>query len=142
LKTDIFRFLLQRPDVKFNRKLFVFTLCLIISCFTWLQINLSKTYTDAIPVRIEFVNLPKAKLGITKKTDRILVEVEADGYALLKYKEKDMQIDFRKIKKDANGGSYYFAPNSNLKAIARQMDDNFKVIRVTTDTIVLSAKTK
>lgn len=126
--------------MKFNRKVFVFILCLVISCFTWLQINLSKQYTDSIPVRIDFVNLPKTRFGITKIADTLLVEVEADGYALLKYELKDVQIDFRKLKKDINTGSFYFVPNNNIKSISRQLDDNFKVIRATTDTIQLTPR--
>jgi hypothetical protein len=140
LKTDIFRFFHQRPDIKFNKKVFVFILSLIISCFTWLQINLSKVYTDTVPIKIDFINIPKLRFGITKITDTLLVEVEADGYALLKYKPKDVQMDFKRLKKDVNTGFFYFLPNNNVKSISRQMDGNFKVIRVLADTLQLNTR--
>jgi len=138
LKTDLFRFLHQRSEVKLNRKVFVFIVCLIISFFTWLQINLSKEHVDNLPVKFDFVNLPKTKFGTTKISDTLFVEVEADGYGLLKYEMKDVSIDFRKLKKDNNSGVFYFLPNNYTKTIAKQMGENFKVIRVVTDTLQLN----
>ena len=137
MNTDFFSFFHQRPDVKFNKRVFVFIVCLVISLCSWLQINLSKEHLHNVSVQIDFVNLPKTRFGITKITDTLLVEVEADGYALLKYKMKDVSIDFRKLKKDENSGSFYFLPNNYTKMIAKQMDDNFKVVRAVTDTIQL-----
>jgi len=80
------------------------------------------------------------RFGVTRITDTLLVEVEADGYALLKYKLKDIQVDFKKLKKDAATGYFYFVPNNNLKAISKHMDENFKVLRALTDTIQLNPR--
>jgi len=138
LKTDLFRFLQHRSEIKLNRKVFVFIVCLVISFFTWLQINLSKNHVDNLPVKIDFVNLPKTKFGASKISDTLLVEVEADGYGLLKYKMKDVSIDFKKLKRDDNSSAYYFLPNNFTKTIAKQMGENFKVIRAITDTLQLN----
>ncbi|MBI4945469.1 MAG: hypothetical protein HY840_03605 [Bacteroidetes bacterium] len=135
MKTDLFRFLQHRSEIKLNRKVFVFIVCLVISFFSWLQINLSKNHVDTIPVKIDFVNLPKARFGVSKISDTLLVEVEANGYGLLKYKIKDISIDFKKLKRDDNSGSYYFLPNNFTKTIAKHMGENFKVLRAITDTL-------
>jgi hypothetical protein len=140
LRTDFFRFFHQRPDIKLNRKVLVFILCLIISSFTWLQINLSKEHVDNVPVKLDFINLPKTRFGTTSISDTLLMEVESNGYALLKYKMKDISIDFRKLKKDVSSGVFYFLPNNYTKTIAKQMGENFKVIRSITDTIQLTPR--
>jgi hypothetical protein len=137
LKTDFFGFFQQRPDVKLNRKVFVFIICLVISFFTWLQINLSKVHTDNVPVRVEFINLPKTRFGTTSITDTLLLEVESNGYTLLKYEMKDVSINFGKLKKDVNTGFFYFLPNNYTKTIGKQMGENFKVIRAINDTVQL-----
>ena len=93
---------------------------------------------DNLPVKIEFVNLPKTRFGTSKISDTLFVEVEADGYGLLKYKMKDVPIDFRKLKRDNNSGAYYFLPNNFTKTIAKQMGENFKVLRSNTDTLQLN----
>ena len=137
MKTDLFRFLQERSEIKFNRRVFVFVICLIISFFSWLQINLSKVHVDNVPVKIDFVNLPKAKFGTTKISETLLVEVEADGYALFKYETKEVSIDFKKLRKDDYTGAFYFLPNNYTKTIAKQMGDDLKVLRSITDTLQL-----
>ncbi len=137
MKTDLFSFFHHRPDIKFNKRVFVFIICLVISLCSWLQINLSKEHLNTVPVKVDFVNLPKTRFGITQITDTLLMEVEADGFALLKYEMKDVSIDFRKLKKDNNSGSFYFLPNNYTKMIGKQIGDNFKVVRSVTDTIQL-----
>ena len=140
LRTDFVHLFSQRPDVKLNKKVFVFILCLVISSFSWIQINLSKQQLENIPVRVDFVNLPKARFGATAFTDTLLIEVEADGYALLKYKMKGVQIDFRKLKRDPGTGVFYFLPNNYIKTISKQLDDNMKIVRAVTDTVVLNPR--
>lgn len=138
MKTDLFRFLYQRSEAKLNRKVFVFIICMVISFFTWLQINLSKEHLDNLPVKFDFVNLPKIKFGTTIISDTLFVEVESNGYGLLKYEMKSISIDFRKLKKDNHSGVFYFLPNNYTKTIATQMGENFKLLRVITDTIQLN----
>jgi len=142
LKTDFLKFFTHRPDVKFNRKVFVFIICLGISLFGWVQINLSKEHIDNVLLRVDFVNLPKSRFGASQISDTILVEVEADGYGLLKYEMKEVSIDFKKLKKDAHSGVYYFLPNTYTKTIGSQMGDNFKLIRSFPDTIHINSRLK
>ncbi len=140
LKTDFLKVFYQRPDVKFNRKIFVFIVCLVISFFTWLQINLSKEHTENIPVKFDFVNLPKSRFGVARISDTLLMEVEADGFGLLKYEMKEVSVDFRKLKKDINSGAFYFLPNSYTKTVGKQLGDNFKVIRALADTVQIKPR--
>ncbi len=89
-------------------------------------------------MKIEFTNLPKTKFATAKLSDILYVEVEADGYDLLKYEMKEVAIDFRKLKRDRKPESYYFLPNSYLKTIEKQLGENFQVLRVLTDTVRLN----
>ena len=137
MKTDFFGFFHRRPEIKLNRRLFVFIVCLLISFFGWFQSNLSKQYTDTVPVRVDFVNLPKTRFGTAQVSDTIAVEVEASGFELMKYKMKNMAVDFRKLKKSAGSEEYFYLANNNTKPLAKKMGDNFRVIRAMTDTVVL-----
>ncbi len=138
MNTDLFRFLQERSEVRLNRKIFVFAVCLLISFIAWLQLNLSKKQVENLPVRIQYSHLPKTRFGSDKITDTLYVEVEADGYDLLKYEMVEVQIDFRKLKKGRNPEAYYFLPNSHVKSIAKQLGENFTVIRSLTDTVQLN----
>lgn len=140
MKTDFFRFLFHRPDVKLNRKVLVFILCLIIAFFTWLQINLSKEHIETLLVKVDFTNLPKSRFGTTSLSDTITIEVEADGYSLVKYEMKEVDIDFKKLKKDIGTGNFYFLPNNYTKTIGKQLGDNMKVIRAIADTIQIKPR--
>ena len=141
MKTDFLKIFSQRPEIHLNRKVFVFIVCLLISFFTWLQINLSKVHADILPVRIDYVNLPPKKFASNSISDTLLVEVEANGYGFLKYKMKDVPIDFKKLKKDESG-SYYFLPNNFTKTIGKQMGENFKVLRAMIDTVQINPRNK
>lgn len=139
MRTDDFiKFFSQRSEVKFNKKVFVFIVCLFISFFTWLQLNLSKKQVESLPVRIQFTNLPKTRFGNAKISDTLYVEVEADGYDLLNYEMREVQIDFRKLKRTRNPEAYYFLPNSYIKTIGKQLGEDFNVLRAHSDTLQLN----
>lgn len=106
-----------------------------------MQLNLSKEHTDILPVRINYVNLPQKKFGTTILLDTLLVEVESNGWGLWKYEMKDIPIDFKKLKHDESG-VYYFLPNNFAKTIAKQMGENFKVLRATIDTVQINPRNK
>ena len=116
----------------------MFIICLLIALFSWLQINLSKKQIENLPVRIDFSNIPKTRFGTTKISDTLYVEVEADGYDILKYEMKEMTIDFRKLKKDRDPETYYFLPNSYIKTISKHMGENYKVLRAIMDTVQIN----
>lgn len=137
MKSGFFKFLQHRPEVKLNKKVYVFIVCLLISFFSWLQINLSKKHNDILPVKIQFTHLPKTRFGTTKITDTLFVEVEANGYDLLKYEMKEVLVDFKKIKKDFDNESYYFLPNLYTKTIGKQLGGNIFILRAMTDTVQL-----
>lgn len=93
-----------------------------------------------VPVKVDFVNLPKSRFGTNKISDTLTLEVEADGYELLKYEMKEVSVDFKRLKKDIGSGSFYFLPNNYTKTFAKQMGDNFKIIRAVVDTVQLKPR--
>lgn len=140
MKSDFLQLFSHRSDVKLNRKFVVFFICLVISFLSWIQINMSKEHIDNVLVKVDFIHLPKSRFGATQISDTLLIEVEADGYALMKYEMQEVSIEFKKLKRDANSGTYYFLPNTYTKTIAKQMDYNFKVIRSVADTIHITPR--
>ena len=93
---------------------------------------------ENIPVKVQYVNLPKTRFGTSSISDVMYVEVEADGYDLLQYETKEISVDFKKLKKDRNPELYYFLPNTYLKTISRELGENYKVIKAALDTIQLN----
>lgn len=138
MKTNPFKILQQRAEVKLNKRVFVFIVCLIIAFISWLQINLSQVYIENIPVRVDFVNLPKTKFGTSRMSDTLMLEAEANGFSLLKYEQKAISIDFRKLKRDNSSGTYYFLPNNFTKTFSNQLGENYKIIKPTIDTMELN----
>lgn len=138
MRTDFIKFFNQRSEAGFNKKVFVFIVCALISLFAWLQINLSKKQIESLPVKIQFTNLPKTRFGTSKITDTLYVEVEADGYDLLKYEMHEVQIDFKKLKRHRNPEAYFFLPNTYLKTIGKPFGKNFKILRSLSDTVQLN----
>ena len=138
MKTNPFKILQQRAEVKLNKRVFVFIVCLIIAFISWLQINLSQVYIENIPVRVDFVNLPKTKFGTSRMSDTLMLEAEANGFSLLKYEQKVISIDFRKLKRDNSSGTYYFLPNNFTKTFSNQLGENYKIIKPTIDTMELN----
>jgi len=138
VKTNPFKILQQRAEVKLNKRVFVFIVCLIIAFISWLQINLSQVYIENIPVRVDFVNLPKTKFGTSRMSDTLMLEAEANGFSLLKYEQKAISIDFRKLKRDNSSGTYYFLPNNFTKTFSNQLGENYKIIKPTIDTMELN----
>lgn len=135
MKPRFLNFLSDRKEVHFNKKVFVFSICLLISFFAWLQLNLSKKQIENIPIKVNFINLPKTRFGTSTITDTLFIEVEADGYDLIKYEMKKWDVDFKKLKKGKKPDTYYFVPGLYTKTIGKQMGENFKVLRVLTDTL-------
>lgn len=126
-----------REPIRLNKRVLVFIVCLCISFFSWLQINLSRKQLDTIPVRLEFNQLPKSRFGHAVFYDTLQVEVEADGYDLMKYEMQEVKIEYKRLKKNRQPEYYYYLPNNYLKQINRQLGDEFKVVRSLTDTVQL-----
>ncbi len=80
-----------------GRKFYVFLISLLIASGFWLLNALSKNYTEEIPVRITYSNIPEGKTFSQPATKEISVVIEGDGYSLIQLKRalrKEMlQID-------------------------------------------------
>lgn len=92
-------------------------------------------------VELQIENIPQSKFGITKLWGSLQAEVEASGYAMMKYEKQIISVDFRKFKKDEDE-NYYFLPNSLNKPIGKKLGNNFHLIKINPDTLYLDLKSK
>lgn len=136
----------QRPTptktgkLKLNRQVFVFSVCLVISFFIWLQFNLSKINHDVVPV---YVELEKPIIPLKSNNclvDTLYLEVEADGFSLIQYEPLTMTLDASRARKQ--GELYYLLPAKHQKTINKQMGDEFQLVRIVTDTLFIRLKNK
>ncbi len=114
-------------------------LSLIIAIFLWLQLNLTKSHRETIPINIKLENIPESLAIIKISPEQLELQMEGTGRDLLAYyiRKQDYLIDLSgsKVKYE----DYTFdidvskLSNDNLKIIS---DVEQKKINITTDRIV------
>lgn len=137
MRAKLLKTLRHRSETYFNRKFVVIAVCFLIACIAWLQINLSRQYIETIPLKVNFINLPSTVFGDLRFSDTLMVEVEATGFSLMKYKMRTISVDYKKLKKEKHQDIYYFIPAAYPKLISRNVGENFKVLRTSIDTLQL-----
>jgi len=108
-----------RKEHKSHPRLVVFLVCLLISLFMWLFIELMKNYNDEIRYNITFSNVPK-DLILTNSGDSVIrIGMNAQGFELLaaKYSQKrrSLTIDLSTIKiRPVSDGYAAFLPSARI----------------------------
>ena len=64
----------------------IFIFCLVLSSVFWMLSKLSRTYTVTIDLPIRYENLPDDRIWLLDESPRIVLEVEAYGFALVGYR--------------------------------------------------------
>ncbi len=126
-------------ELKLNRKLGIYMICLLLSCLLWLLITLSERYDTDIVFPVQYSNIPKSKVVTSRLPPSITATVNAVGFNLVWYKLKGhgdsitMEIPASKLRE--HNGKYYTLTNNRLEKISAQLGDKIKVLRIMPDTI-------
>ena len=132
-------------NLKFNRKVFSFLICLALAGLFWLLTALSKEYTVSADLPLKYLNLPKGKNAFTQLPSYTRTTVKAKGFTLLKFRyyfSKDsLLIDARSLR-HYGYKLYYYTPNSNLEKVGSNLEPQVKLIRIYPDTLFFSLSSR
>lgn len=136
---SFFQRLVSNGELKLNRKLGIYIVCLLLSCLLWLLITLSDKYDTDIVFPVTYNGIPKSKVVTNNLPETITARVNAVGFNLLWYKIKGysepitFEIPSSKLR-ELNGNNYTLT-NNRLEKISSQLGDKIKVLHISPDTI-------
>ena len=139
---SFFQKLVSNGDLKFNRKLGIYIICLLLSALLWLLITLSGKHDTEIVFPVLYNGIPKTKVVTNHLPETITAKVNAVGFSLLWYKiagsGQNITLEIQPSKLKELNGSYYTVTNNRLEKISAQLGEKIKVLRISPDTIYVS----
>ncbi len=133
---------------RFNRRSYIFLVCLVISTSIWFLIALSKNYTTIISFPVKYINLPEDQVVVNQLTDRVSLEVTSHGFSLLSYKlfqsNKTIMIDASTFRQRRSGevAKTYITTRTLFDRISLQLGNETKVSQILPDTIYINYSEK
>lgn len=119
----------------------MFSVFLLISAFIWLLNALSKNYTSVLEYPLVFADFPENKVSVGELPGHLDLEINAVGYALLRYKmfRKPVPISFNVSEYNLNSrqdGSRSYILTRYLKdQIATQLPAELQLLQIQPDTL-------
>lgn len=83
---SLFHSIRSMKQVRLNRNIITYLICVVIATILWFFNALNKDYTVEIPYPVKYINLPGGKHLVGKLPNEITLEVSAKGFALLGHK--------------------------------------------------------
>ncbi len=117
---------LRLDKIRNDRRIFVFSVCLLIATTLWFLDALSKTYNAVLSYNVKYVNPPENLFLANNPPSRIDLRVEAHGFTLLRHK---LAFSFSPILLD-------------LSAFAQNVESVDSNIRVTGETLIRRVETQ
>ena len=117
--TEIIGFL-NPENLKKDRRIVVFAVCLLIATMLWFLNALGKDYITTLTYSVKYVNPPKNLFLANSPPSKLELNVQAHGFTLLRHK---LTFSFSPIVLD-------------LTAISQNMNQNSKVIQVPSELLI------
>lgn len=129
-----------------SRRVSTFFVCLVLATIFWFLHMLSKEYNEVVCFPVEYVNFPKDKVVSNRLPDSLNIEVRTTGFSLLPFSfgesPQKIRIDVATAQKLSGSDYFYFAANTRIDRIARQLGSRFAPVRVQPDTIFFNYSKK
>lgn len=130
--------------IAFRKKFLLFVFFLSVSVILWLLIALSKQYSDQVNYPVHYKNFPESKVLIGDLPDHLRLNVNADGFTLLRFRfsSRYIPISFSvnsfKMNRlpGADSSSFYIETRLAREHIASQLSSDFKIIKIIPDTLI------
>lgn len=127
-----------------NRKYIVFMIFVLISSLLWLVNALSKNYITDIEIPINYINIPSNYTPINKIPQKAHLQVNGQGFTLLKYTlgtryiplNIDLKRYFKNKKTEETTFTYYML--NDKKKLEDNMNHELKILDILPQTITLS----
>lgn len=145
---SFFQKIVGNGELKLNRKLGIYLVCLLLACVLWLLITLSEKYETDIIFPVTYSGIPGSKVVANHLPETITARVSGGGFSLLWYKLKGrgetLTLEIAPSKLRENNGIHYSLTNNRIEKVSAQLGDKIRVLHISPDTIYVdySEKTK
>lgn len=131
----------EGQKLQFRKRILLFSVFLLISATIWLLNALSKNYTSVIEYPLVYTDFPEDKVSVGEMPGHLDLQINAHGYALLRYKlfRKPVPISFNVSEYNLNRGgdnsSAYILTRYLRDPIARQLPSELQLLEIAPDTL-------
>lgn len=134
----------ETEKIAFRKKALLFGFFLTVSVFLWLLIALSKQYDNQVNYPVRYKNFPESKVLIGDLPDHLRLNVNANGFILLRYRlsSRYIPISFSvnsfKMNRlpGADSSSFYILTSLAREHIASQLSSDFIINKISPDTLI------
>lgn len=131
----------EGQKLQFRKRILLFSVFLLISASIWLLNELSKNYTSVIEYPLVYTDFPEDKVFVGEMPGHLDLQINAHGYALLRYKmyRKPVPISFKVSAFNLNRGEdnsrTYILTRYLKDQIARQLPAELQLLEINPDTL-------
>jgi len=129
-------------NLKNNKRIIVFLICLFIATSLWFLNALNKDYSTSISYPVKFINPPVNRFLADKTPAKIDLEVNGQGFTLLRFKLLSfapITLDIEDITKnlESKSGTYKVATKSLVSEIKDQLNSEIKITNINPEVLVI-----
>jgi hypothetical protein len=131
----------EGQKLQFRKKILMFSVFLIISASIWMLNALSKNYTSIIEYPLIYTDFPEERVFIGEMPEHLDLEINAHGYALLRYKmfRKPVPISFKisafNMNRRNDSSSAYILTRYLRDQISTQLPAELQLLEIKPDTL-------
>ena len=140
------QFLLKKSEIKNQRKIITFFVCICIATVFWFLNALNKLYTVDIEFPVKYVDLPANRVLSNHPTDKFVLTVSSYGFTILRHK---LSLSFSPLVFDVNEftsgqlqktnrSRYVISTRQFINRFSSQISNELKINAIHPDTVVFS----
>jgi len=131
----------EGQKLQFRKRILLFSVFFLIAAAIWLLNALSKNYTSVIEYPLVYTDFPEEKVVVGEMPGHLDLQINAHGYALLRYKmfRKPVPISFKvsafNLNRRQDSSSAYILTRYLKDQIARQLPAELQLLEIQPDTL-------
>ncbi len=131
----------EGQNLQFRKKVLMFSVFLFISAAIWMLNALSKNYTSIIEYPLIYTDFPEDRVFVGEMPGHLDLEINAHGYALLRYKmfRKPVPISFKisafNMTQRSDSSSAYILTRYLRDQISTQLPTELQLLEIKPDTL-------
>jgi len=124
-----------------KKRILLFSVFLLVSASIWFLNALSKNYTSVLEYPLVYTDFPEDKVFVGELPGHLDLQINAHGYALLRYRmfRKPVPISFDvsdyNLSRGQDSSSAYILTRYLKDHISRQLDTELQVLEIKPDTL-------
>jgi len=140
------QYLLKKLEIKNQRKIITFFVCVCIATVFWFLNALNKSYTVDIEFPVKYINLPSNKVLSNHPVDKFTLTVSSYGFTILRHK---LSLAFNPLVFDVdeftngqlektNKSRYVIFTGKFINRFSSQISNELKINAIHPDTVVFN----